>query len=242
MGARALSSWTVGSVEAKRLAARLVGSVSAPGGAAVWLLLALVPGLGSAQEAAPRRLGWYAGAGPRLQGFAGGGYNELGNRRATFGTGIGAEVFVGYGFTRSLAARLAVSTASHDISAPGASSGAAWVAGDAILRWPLEVPPLGSFDVQTFARIGKQAVTADNVDLDGGGLRSNHAWSGFMIGGGAGVRWWATARVSLRMEFSYAYVRIDGEVEDPTGHHTPLERTLDGSTWGVTPVAVSYHW
>jgi hypothetical protein len=64
-----------------------------------------------------------------------------------------------------------------------------------------------------------------------------------MGGGGGGMRYWVTPHISVGSEAAYTYVGVSGTVNnDGTGTLDPLDKTYDGTTWGVTILAVEYHW
>ena len=200
-------------------------------------VITLTIGLWSVSGAteAPRRTGWSLGAGPRLQWLTGSGYDEL---RLWYldNPGYGGELTIGYGLTDRWAGRIAASTNRHSGSIR--SEGFAWAAVDLLFLLPLR-----RFDPYVLARLGKQAVTAFNVNLGQTEEIVEGTWAGWMGGGGLGVRCWVVPRVSLHTEAVYTYVRISDLVEnDDTGTAIRLAKTYDGTTWGITILAVEYHW
>ena len=179
-----------------------------------------------------------------MQWVLGNGYDELlavpdvvlgADPVRTVGRGIGGELRLAYGLAEHWACRISVSSAMHSSST--GSAGIAWAAADALYRLPL-----GRLDPTLFARFGKQTLTLDNVQVAGPNVVAHYTYAGYMAGGGGGLCWWATDHISLSAEAAYTYVRIADSVEDENGIHTPLGGTYDGTTWGVTALAVSYHW
>ena len=188
----------------------------------------------------PHRTGWWVAAAPRVQWLTGDGYDLLFGRGVLSGRGYGGELHLGYGFTRRVGARLAVSTAHH--TTMSGTGGAAWASVDILLR-----QPIGRLDLHVFGRFGKQAVAVDGFTRPGPGNTSQTTTDltviGHLGGGGGGMRYWVTPHISLGSEAAYTYVGVSDTVNNNgTGTLDPLDKTYDGTTWGVTILAVEYHW
>jgi len=186
-------------------------------------------------EDRPHRTGWAVGVGPRIQWLSDHGHDVLTNRYVR-GRGIGGEIRLSYGFTEHWEGRIAVST--NRQSSREGTAGVAWAAADLLFR-----QPVGRFDPVLFARFGKQALALDGAIPDELGEPSDHTWTGLVGGAGGGVRYWITPHLSLSGEAAYTYVRYSHTVVlDGTGTPMPLNRATGATAWGLTLVAVEYHW
>lgn len=193
----------------------------------------------------PHRTGWWVAAGPRVQWLVGDGYDGLFGRGLISGRGYGGEVHLAYGFTPRWAGRLAVSSAMQNTAS--GKGGAAWAAADVVLR-----QPFGPIDIVVFGRFGRQSVVVDgytplagngSIQTTGVDLAVDLAVVGPLGGAGAGLRYWVTPHIALGAEALYTYVALTDAVDsDGTGTPNALDRTYDGTTWGVTVLAVEYHW